>query len=134
MSLNISFEEAIALDKNLYHIDDESFTEKLRLSVRELISSLFDDRGNYITKNFDAHRNYRGECNEVDQQWKKDCARMHDFLFDDNGNLREIVKHQLPFVIYERNFPWDCKAVHLHYANMHGEQTSGSYPATWMDK
>lgn len=134
MSLNISFEEAIALDQNLYHIDDETFSEKLRLSVRGLINSLFDDNGNYYQTAFDAHRSYRKGMNEAKLPWQKECGRMHEFLFDDNGDLREIVAHQLPHVISERGFGWNCKAVHLYYANEHGKQTSGSYPATWMDK
>jgi transcription initiation factor IIF auxiliary subunit len=59
---------------------------------------------------------------------------MHEFLFDDEGNLRELVAHELPFVIEERGFGWRSKAVELHYADEHGKKTSGSYPATWMDQ
>lgn len=132
--MNLTVEEIVELDKNLYHIDDETFTESLRVEVRRHLNALFNDSGNFRQGNFDAHRNYRGDFNKAEQQWQKDCARMHELLFDDVGNLREIIAHQLPHVIAERGFPWNCKAVHLHYANIHGLETSGSYPATWMDK
>lgn len=132
--MKLTVAEIIELDKNLHFIDDETFSENLRTEVRRHINKLFNDSGNYYQRAFDAHRNYRGDLNVAEQPWQKECALMHEFLFDDDGNLRAIVAHQLPIVINERGFGWDCKAVHLHYANMHGEQTSGSYPATWMDK
>jgi hypothetical protein len=132
--MKLSYEEIIELDKNLLHIDDETFSESLRAEVRRHLNELFTDHGNFKQRNFDSHRNYRHGYNEAVLPWQMECRRLHEFLFDDVGNLREIIAHQLPSVIDERGFSWKSKAVHLHYADMHGQQTSGSYPATWMDK
>lgn len=129
----LTVEEIIELDKNLYHIDDETFAESLRVEVRRHLRELFNSYGNFKQGAFDAHRSYRGDLDTA-QPWQKECKEMHELLFDDVGNLRSIVAHQLPIVIESAGFGWQSKAVQLHYANEHGEKTSGSYPATWMDK
>ncbi|WP_338924527.1 hypothetical protein V0M98_33470 (plasmid) [Pseudomonas silesiensis] len=132
--MKITHKEIIELEKNFRDIDDEDFVPKVRLEVRRHLSALFDDNGNYILRNFDAHRSYRGESTDPKLPWQFECKRMHEFLFDDEGNLRELIARELPIVIEDRDFSWRSKAVHLHYADEHGKQTSGSYPATWMDK
>lgn len=132
--MKLTYEEIIELEKNFYHIDDIAFVDQVRAEVCRHVRELFNSYGNFKQAAFDAHRNYRGDRNKAEQPWQKECARIHEFLFDDVGNLRTLVAEQLPIVIDAAGFGWKSKAVHLHYANMHGEQTSGSYPATWMDK
>lgn len=132
--MNLTYEEIIELEKNFRHIDDEGFVANVRLEVRRHVNALFDDNGNFVMRNFDAHRSYRYDVTDPKLPWQMESRRMHEFLFDDDGNLREMVAHELPNVIDERSFTWRSKAVHLHYANEHGKETCGSYPATWMDK
>lgn len=132
--MNLTYEEVVELEKNFAYIDDSDYANKVRLEARRLLRDLFNNYGNFKQANFDAHRNYRYDLNEAVQPWQKDCKRIHEFLFDDVGNLREIIADALPHVIEGAGFGWRSNAVHLHYANVHGLETSGSYPATWMHK
>lgn len=56
---------------------------------------------------------------------------LHELIFM-NGELRRSTEILLPHIIRENQWAWDCEAVRCHYAQEHGKQTHGSYPAVYM--
>lgn len=85
-----------------------------------MLSGIFNKDGMFIKKGFDPYRSYGDE--------------FRGRIFTDDGNLREDLEQPLIDFIREKNLSPFSDAITLFYANKHGKNTNGQYPATYMWK
>lgn len=97
-----------------------------RMTVR--FDRVFNKKGNFDLKEF--------ELSHFDPYRRDDDNENHmtlfTLLFDERGNVLDEVRNELEDYIKNKNFPALSDAAKLHYAGIHGSNTSGSYPAVYM--
>lgn len=122
--------------------DDFVYDRELMLTVydpvAEALESAFDANGNFPTA-YDPHRTYYEPAvwKQLTVEQKNEhehLMQMHNFLFDDRGNLRMFIQRVLGDLLKGKQWDWRCDAIRLYYAHEHGKKTSDSYPATYMWK
>lgn len=128
----------------------ESFKDEMLMHCRDLaklmyppvhssLLSAFDENGNFPLR-YDPYRtDYDlATWNAMAPDHQHEICRIyeiHNFIFDVESSVRPFV-HKVLCDILKENPQWtfQCDAVKLYYAQKHGRNTSGSYPATYMWK
>lgn len=92
------------------------------MSPKDVFKKVFNEEGNFKLKNYCPYR--IGEDKKV--------LEFHDLLFNERGDLNDNLKQPLKDFVLQNNLPPFCDAVKCFYAEEHGGNTKGSYPAVYM--
>ena len=85
-----------------------------------ILQRIFNNSGNFVDQNYDPYRR------------RDEHAEIHNFLFDEDGNLNYGMDMELQTFINDNHCPWHSDIVKLYWAEQMGINTKGSYPAIYM--
>lgn len=104
--------------------------EDFFLRRKREIETAFTVAGNFALDGFTPYNRYSTK-DTPHCAYAKEYEKVYDALFVD-GKLKTSTVMLLPQIINEHQWTWECDAVRCHYAEEHGKQTAGSYPACYM--
>lgn len=133
--INKHLNERIRDDRFIY---DREMMVAVYDPVMEALESMFDANGNFPLY-YDPYRTHYEsaiwQTMTSDQQHEHErLMQIHNFIFDDKDSLIPFLQKLLADLLKMKQWDWRCDAIRLYYAQEHGKQTSGSYPATYMWK
>lgn len=97
-----------------------------RRHMRMSAANVFDADGMFVFRHYDPYRAYVEDDN---------IAAIHNSIFDVYGAVTtEFMDDLYTYLNSNPDLSFKCDAVKLFYAQMHGRNTSGNYPAVYMWK
>ena len=94
------------------------------------IKDLFDRHGNFLIVHFDPYRKP-----DYDEEYTKYWDNLfcgEDDSWGNYGSIKRVVGENLHKIIRAEKWSPFCDAVKLMYAQEHGINTKGNYPAIYM--